>query len=325
MRGEPERPAGRIERQRRRDPAGRRRRRGPPGSARSRRLRGRDGGARRRAGRGCPRRSPPFLRAASGRARSSSASSAGRRAPRRVEHERTRDGGEQRLRQIGADVLERLRALQDLRRVRERRRRGTDAAARAPPRASRRPPRRRPPRRLLPVQPLRRDVGERAGDVADARSGSRTPPSGRARSRAGARRSPRRLGEQDVRRLHVAVHDPSPVGMSQRLQQLRGHLDGAVVSDLAGVHRLPQRAAGRRTRRRCRRGRCRGRARRSAGSAGGAAPPPPSPRARRGGRLALARRPSSAPRRGRSARRARAIRAPSHRTPAAAAACTVRG
>ena len=113
----------------------------------------------------------------------------------------------------------------------------------------------------------------------------------------------RRLGEQHVRRLHVAVDDPAPVRVRERLEHLRRDLDGGAVVDLAGgerlAHRLPGHVlvgdvdVGRVARERVdplaarvaeRRRRPAPRARRAR---------PPCPRARR----------SSAPRRGRSPRR----------------------
>ena len=51
------------------------------------------------------------------------------------------------------------------------------------------------------------------------------------------------LCQQDVRRLHVAVHDPAPVRMRERLRDLRGDLDRGCVVQLAGAHRLAHRAA----------------------------------------------------------------------------------
>ena len=53
-----------------------------------------------------------------------------------------------------------------------------------------------------------------------------------------------RLGEEHVRRLDVAVDDPLAMGVRERLEHLRRRLDGRRVVELAGGHRLAQRAAG---------------------------------------------------------------------------------
>ena len=54
---------------------------------------------------------------------------------------------------------------------------------------------------------------------------------------------PVRLGEQDVRRLDVAVDDPAAVGVRERLGDLGGDLDRVAVVELAAAQRLAQRAA----------------------------------------------------------------------------------
>ena len=56
--------------------------------------------------------------------------------------------------------------------------------------------------------------------------------------------TPVALGEQDVRRLDVAVDDPAAVRVRERLEHLRGDLDRAAVAELARGERLAQRAAG---------------------------------------------------------------------------------
>ena len=98
-------------------------------------------------------------------------------------------------------------------------------------------------RRLFAEQTLRRDVGERAGNVPDR--GQRVellhlgePEVDQADVDAVA------LGEQHVRRLHVTVDDPAAVRVRQRLEQLGGGLDCVLVAELAGRDRLAQRAAG---------------------------------------------------------------------------------
>ncbi len=97
-------------------------------------------------------------------------------------------------------------------------------------------------RRGQPLQPLGRDVRERAGDVAERGQ----------RVELGHLREPEVeephvdavcLGEQDVRRLDVAVHDPACMRVRERLGDLGGHLDRGAVVELAGAHRLAQGAA----------------------------------------------------------------------------------
>ncbi len=97
--------------------------------------------------------------------------------------------------------------------------------------------------RLVAVEALGRDVGERPGHVSDRRQ----------RVELGHLCEPEveqadvdlvRFAEQDVRRLHVAVDDAAAVGVRERVQQLRGGLDGLAVPELAGGERLAERAAG---------------------------------------------------------------------------------
>ena len=91
------------------------------------------------------------------------------------------------------------------------------------------------------AQPLRGDVGERAGDVAECgqrvelrhlREPEVEQPDV---DRVG-------LGEQHVRRLHVAVDDSAAVGVGERVADLRRDLDRRTVVELSGSHRLAQRA-----------------------------------------------------------------------------------
>src|SRR5262249_17326146 len=56
-------------------------------------------------------------------------------------------------------------------------------------------------------------------------------------------RHPVSLGEQDVRRLYVAVDDPARVRVGERLADLRGRLERDGVVDVAVTQGLPQRAA----------------------------------------------------------------------------------
>src|SRR5207244_776983 len=86
-----------------------------------------------------------------------------------------------------------------------------------------RPDVRRGPRRPA-AQPLRRDVRQRARNVTgggerlllrDEREPEVEQTDGYVRA----------VGEQDVRRLDVAVDDPAPVGVRQPVEDLRGRLD----------------------------------------------------------------------------------------------------
>ena len=52
------------------------------------------------------------------------------------------------------------------------------------------------------------------------------------------------VGEQDVRRLHVAVDDPARVRVREPVEDLRGRLDGVAVAEPPGAQRLAERAAG---------------------------------------------------------------------------------
>ena len=118
---------------------------------------------------------------------------------------------------------------------------------------------------LRPAQPLGRDVGERAGNVAERRQRVELGHLGEPEvEQANVDRAPLaalRLGEQDVRGLDVAMDDAAPVGVCERLGDLRGDLDRGSVVQLAR-RASPRAASGRGcTRRRCRRGSCRGRGR----------------------------------------------------------------
>ena len=240
-RGQPERPAGGIEGQGRGDPAGRRRREAARQDALAH-------GAQRELGRGRPR----DARLAAARRGASSGARAARRRARAAEGrfagssttalatDSSSCGGRSgRTRSSGSGPA-RMRDCVS-----------TSVAARNGWRLGERLPQHHADRpdvggrgRLLAVQALGRDVGERAGHVAARRQ----------RVELGHLREPEveqahvdgrvGLGQQHVRRLHVAVDDPAPVRVRERVEQLRGDLDGAAVADLAGVHRLAQRAAG---------------------------------------------------------------------------------
>ena len=93
------------------------------------------------------------------------------------------------------------------------------------------------------LQPLGRDVRERSGNVAEPGQ----------RVELGHLRQPeveephvdaRRLRQQHVRRLDVAVDDPAAVRMRERVGDLSAHLERGPVVELSGPQRLPHRASG---------------------------------------------------------------------------------
>ncbi len=98
------------------------------------------------------------------------------------------------------------------------------------------------PGRLGAVQPLGRDVGERAGDVSgggqpvelvEARKAEVEEP----------RRGLRSLLEHDVGRLDVAVRDPLRVRVPERVEDLNARLDGGRVVDPARAEGVTERPA----------------------------------------------------------------------------------
>ena len=97
--------------------------------------------------------------------------------------------------------------------------------------------------RLVAGEALRRDVGERAGNVADRGQRLRLREQGETEVEQ-SHRDRVALREQDVRRLDVAVHDPAGVRIGERVAQLRCSLDRLLVAQPAGAHRLAQRQAG---------------------------------------------------------------------------------
>jgi hypothetical protein len=92
------------------------------------------------------------------------------------------------------------------------------------------------------LQSLGGDIGERPGDVAERRERVELRHLREAEVEQ-PHVDPGRLGEQDVRGLHVTVDDSPAVGVGQRLCDLSGRLDRALVVELARPHRLAQRAA----------------------------------------------------------------------------------
>ena len=97
--------------------------------------------------------------------------------------------------------------------------------------------------RLLSVEALRRDVRERSGHVADGRERVRVGHQGQAEIEE-PDGDAFLLGEQHVRGLHVAVHDPACVRERQALKHLCRSLDRALVTELMRAERLPERRSG---------------------------------------------------------------------------------
>src|SRR5215217_7286439 len=98
-------------------------------------------------------------------------------------------------------------------------------------------------RRRLAAQPLRRDVREGPGYVADRRQRVRLGEPGEAEVEQ-ADRGLRTVLEQDVCRLDVAVDDSLPVRVGEAFEDLRGRLDRAGVRQLSVPSRLAHGRAG---------------------------------------------------------------------------------
>ena len=95
--------------------------------------------------------------------------------------------------------------------------------------------------RRLPTEPFRRDVRERAGNVAGGRQRlrlweSREPEVEQPHRHAIA------VCEQDVRRLHVAVNDPARMRVRKPFEHLNGGFDRRRVVELARAQSLAKRA-----------------------------------------------------------------------------------
>ena len=162
----------------------------------------------------------------------------GRGTALRVDEQRIPDRLQHVLGQVGTQPCERIGALLDPPR-------GLDHVA-APERmlAGQRLPEEHadPPhvgggRGRQPLQALGRDVGERAGDVAERGQRVELGHLGEAEVEQPhvdlVRLRVEVLGEEDVRRLDVAVDDPLAVGVRERLRDLRGDLDRRRVVELA--------------------------------------------------------------------------------------------
>ncbi len=92
------------------------------------------------------------------------------------------------------------------------------------------------------AQPLRRDVRERAGHVADRSERVRFVELRQSEVQQ-AHRDRGLVLHEHVRRLHVAMHDPEPVRVRQPVEDLGRRLDGVPVAQLAGAQRLAHRLA----------------------------------------------------------------------------------
>jgi len=92
---------------------------------------------------------------------------------------------------------------------------------------------------VLSAQPLRRDVRERAGDVADGGQRLRLVEL-REPEVEHPHREPLLVREEHVRRLHVPVHDPARVRVGEPLEDLRARFDRLAVAQRTGAQRLPQ-------------------------------------------------------------------------------------
>jgi hypothetical protein len=96
--------------------------------------------------------------------------------------------------------------------------------------------------RVVAVQALGRDVRERARHVADRGQRLRVGEAREPEVEEAHRDATRPFREQDVRRLDVAVDDPAPVRVRERVEHLRRRLDRVGVIDFAGAQRLAERA-----------------------------------------------------------------------------------
>ena len=93
--------------------------------------------------------------------------------------------------------------------------------------------------RVLAAEPLGRDVGERARDVAHRGERVRLVELRQAEVEEAHRDGLPRL-EQHVRRLHVTVDDTVGVRVGQAVEDLRRRLDRLGIRELAGAERLAQ-------------------------------------------------------------------------------------
>jgi hypothetical protein len=96
---------------------------------------------------------------------------------------------------------------------------------------------------VLPPEPLRRDVRQRAGHVAGCGEGVGFVEEGEPEVEQ-ADRDTLLVGEQHVRRLDVAVHDPARVRVCEAFEDLGRRLDRLPFVQAPIPQRLPQGAAG---------------------------------------------------------------------------------
>jgi hypothetical protein len=150
------------------------------------------------------------------------------------------DGGQQASRQIGPLRLQRRGAVLD--RPGHRRQRhapeGMLGRERLPEQDSD-PPHIARRAGFLSAQPLRRDVRQRPGHVADRGQRLRLVEL-REPEVQQAHRDAVRLCKEDVGRLHIAVDDPALVGVGKPFEDLGRRLDRVCVAQLAGAHRVAQ-------------------------------------------------------------------------------------
>ena len=252
--------------------------------------------------------------------RSASASSRGRRPPGRVGRERAVDEPQQRLRQVGAERRRAVAAPASIARAvssiepRQNGCRPASASQSITPTAQTSAA----GVASLAGEPLGRDVRERSRHVSlrsVSVSASAICASPKSSTRAETCVA---VGEEDVRRLDVAMEDPGRMCVRKAVADLRAGLDRVVVGQLPGAQRLAVRLARDELVRDVDVPRVAARTRTRAGRRDGAGAPPPWPRARPARPTCPPARRSSARRRGPSARRGQARPSPSRRCRAAA-------
>ena len=91
-------------------------------------------------------------------------------------------------------------------------------------------------------KPLGRDVGERAGNIALRGQRLRLGHAREAEVEE-LRRNSVSFGEEDVRRLDVAMEDARAMGVSEPLRDLGARLDSAGIVEVARAQRLAERSS----------------------------------------------------------------------------------